>query len=64
LIFDQGLFVVRGVKRCSHHASSNLFFCPSIQPHARATSSAAGYVSDIEFDPFFAIFSHTPREDA
>ena len=32
LIFDQVLRVPRGVNFCSQVASSNAFFCPSIQP--------------------------------
>jgi hypothetical protein len=41
LTFDQMLFGPRGVNLWSHHASSSLPFCPSIHPHASATSSAS-----------------------
>src|SRR6266702_5520698 len=44
--------------------SLNLAFCPSIHPHASAPSSASAYVSDVEPDSFFAIFSHNPRDEA
>ena len=41
LIFDHMLREPRGVNLWSHHASSSFPFWPSIQPQARATSSAA-----------------------